>query len=194
MNLAAARTYAGTRDCKHCGAAFLVRVDQKNDPGRAKYCSVNCSNSARTTRPLTVDDASLLTLYVDQRMTVREVAKAADQNWKRVMARLRELGVIRPPGRAGRGLKRSSSRTYRRVATGTAGRALTASEIVHHIDHDPLNSDPLNLVVVSKQRHSDLHKELEMLSIALYKKGLVTFDPTTGYQMAPRLLALMQEA
>lgn len=184
--MAAARTYAGTRDCRHCGKAFPLRADQSKDSTRGVYCSVPCSNSARTTRPLTLDDAALRRLYIDQQMGVREVAAASGQQWKRVMLRLRELGWIRPPGRSGRGRKRSASATYRKVAQAAPG------TVVHHIDHNPLNNHPSNLVVVSKQLHSALHKELEMLSIALYKKGLVTFSPETGYAMAPKLLALME--
>lgn len=185
--MAAARTFAGTRDCKKCGAAFLMRADLAKDLQRGKYCSVKCSNSARTTRPLTADDASLRTLYVEQQMSIRQVADATGQNWKRVMFRLRELGVMRPPGREGRGQKRSASATYRKRLTVAPG------QVVHHIDHNPLNNAPSNLVAVSRRQHSAFHKELEMLSIELYKKGLVLFDAAKGYTMAPRLLALLGE-
>ncbi len=185
--MAAVRTFAGTRDCKRCGTAFPLRADQANDLKRGKFCSVNCSNSARTTRPLTADDASLRRLYVEQQMSVRQVAETTGQNWKRVMLRLRELGVMRPPGREGRGRNRSASATYRKRVTVAPG------QVVHHIDHNPLNNEPSNLVAVSRKRHSDFHKALEMLSIELYKKGLVVFDAETGYTMAPRLLALLKE-
>lgn len=176
--MAAARTYVGTRDCKNCGTTFPLRRDQAHGNTRGRYCSVNCSNSARSTRPLTLDDASLRALYVERRMNVRQVAAATGQSWKRVMVRLRDLGIIRPPGREGRGKSRSASATYRKKV------AVAPDQVVHHIDHNPLNNDPTNLVAVSKRRHSGLHKELEMLSIALYKKGLIAFDAETGYTLS----------
>lgn len=106
------------------------------------------------------------------------------------MIRLRELGWIRQPGRSGRGVKRSASATYRKTAREYLRRELVAGEIVHHVDLNPLNNEVKNLAVVSRQRHSDLHKELEMLSIALYKKGLVTFSVESGYQPTAALLSL----
>lgn len=37
------------------------------------------------------------------------------------------------------------------------GRKLTADEIVHHVDHNPLNNDPDNLVLLSRSEHQRLH-------------------------------------
>jgi hypothetical protein len=37
------------------------------------------------------------------------------------------------------------------------GRKLMSSEVVHHVDGDPLNNDPNNLVVLSRSEHLRLH-------------------------------------
>jgi transposase-like protein len=38
------------------------------------------------------------------------------------------------------------------------GRKLTGDGVVHHVDGDPLNNDPENLVVLSKAEHMRLHR------------------------------------
>lgn len=37
------------------------------------------------------------------------------------------------------------------------GRKLSSNEVVHHVDGDPLNNDPDNLVLVSRSEHQRLH-------------------------------------
>ena len=37
------------------------------------------------------------------------------------------------------------------------GRKLTSDEIVHHVDGNPLNNDPDNLVILSRSEHQRLH-------------------------------------
>jgi HNH endonuclease len=37
------------------------------------------------------------------------------------------------------------------------GRPLTSEEVVHHVDGDPLNNDPDNLVLLSRSEHQRLH-------------------------------------
>jgi len=46
---------------------------------------------------------------------------------------------------------------HRVVAEQSLGRPLQPDEIVHHIDGDPLNNNPSNLAVVSRQEHFLLH-------------------------------------
>lgn len=49
---------------------------------------------------------------------------------------------------------------HRAIAEDVLGRALNEDEIVHHINLDKIDNDPLNLLVLTPQRHSWLHHEL----------------------------------
>ena len=42
---------------------------------------------------------------------------------------------------------------HRWVAEQKLGRPLSSDEVVHHVDHDKLNNDPDNLVVLSRAEH-----------------------------------------
>jgi len=43
------------------------------------------------------------------------------------------------------------------VMEGRMGRKLDRDEVVHHIDRDRLNNNPMNLMVMSREEHSELH-------------------------------------
>jgi hypothetical protein len=47
---------------------------------------------------------------------------------------------------------------HRYVIEQRDGRKLGPDDIVHHVDHDPLNNDPENLVVLSRAEHIRLHR------------------------------------
>jgi hypothetical protein len=46
---------------------------------------------------------------------------------------------------------------HRHVVEQQLGRKLKQGEVVHHVDHNPLNNDPANLVVLSRAEHRRLH-------------------------------------
>jgi HNH endonuclease len=46
---------------------------------------------------------------------------------------------------------------HRLVVERREGRKLASGEVVHHVDGDPLNNDPANLVVLSRTEHHRLH-------------------------------------
>lgn len=46
---------------------------------------------------------------------------------------------------------------HRFIMETVLGRELRPDEIVHHADHNPLNNDPANLVVVSRAEHMRIH-------------------------------------
>jgi hypothetical protein len=76
------------------------------------------------------------------------------------------------------------------------GRFLEEHEIVHHIDENRLNNDPQNLYLCSgstatesRQMHNAVHQSAEMLTIELFKKGLVEFKDGK-YVMASALATL----
>jgi hypothetical protein len=46
---------------------------------------------------------------------------------------------------------------HRWVVEQILGRELSSADVIHHIDGDPLNNDPANLVVLSRAEHLRLH-------------------------------------
>lgn len=65
------------------------------------------------------------------------------------------------------------------------GRSLAANEVVHHIDGDKCNNDPLNLWLSTFKQHKDAHQSLQVIGYALVRAGLVGFDQSTGeYKVA----------
>jgi hypothetical protein len=46
---------------------------------------------------------------------------------------------------------------HRHLVEQREGRKLTSNEVVHHVDGDPLNNDPGNLVVLTRGEHQRLH-------------------------------------
>jgi hypothetical protein len=50
---------------------------------------------------------------------------------------------------------------HRLVASMKVGRMLNKSEHVHHVDLDPTNNDPSNLVVVDNVQHKQIHWKIQ---------------------------------
>ncbi len=140
-------------------------------------------------KPLTTEVAILRQLYESDKQTLRQIAEAHNTTWKRVGVALKAAGVKMRNGHEARGHKRS--RVYRTMAAQNLGRQLVKGEDVHHVNLDWKDNRPQNLVVVSRKRHSDLHKQLEAISAVLFTAGLVTFDETSGYQMTARLKQML---
>jgi len=140
-------------------------------------------------KPLMTEVATLRQLYESDKKTLKEIAGLHNTTWKRVGAALKASGVKMRNGHEARGHKRS--RVYRTMAAQSLGRPLVRGEDVHHINIDWRDNRPQNLVVVSRKKHSDLHKQLEAISVALFTAGLVTFDQESGYQMTDRLKKML---
>lgn len=65
------------------------------------------------------------------------------------------------------------------VATEKYGRTLGRGECVHHLDMCKQNNTPSNLVIVTRKQHRDLHLQLELIAIQLYREGMVLFNEDT---------------
>ncbi len=140
-------------------------------------------------KPLMTEVAVLQRQYENEKKNLREIAALHGTTWKRVGAALKADGVKMRNGHEGRGHKRS--RVYRTVAMEIVGRPLVKGEDVHHINLDWRDNNLRNLVVVSRKKHSDFHKQLEHISAKLFMAGLVIFDSEAGYQMTARLKAML---
>lgn len=184
----ARRSYAGEKICEECGQIFLLRSDAAKKSNRGKYCSVVCSNKGRS-MPLMVDFGIVRRMYIDDRRTTREIAAQLGTTWRHVSCALKQNGV--PLYHHRRAHKRACSRTYRRIVEKSNGVRLTELDIVHHLNCDPCDNRPENLTVVTRSRHSGLHKQLENIAAKLYEMGIVTYDTESGYEIVPYLIALM---
>ena len=140
-------------------------------------------------KPLMTEVAVLQRQYENEKKNLKEIAALHGTTWKRVGAALKANGVKMRTGHEGRGHKRS--RVYRTVAATTIGRPLIRGEDVHHVNLNWKDNNPQNLVVVSRKKHSDFHRQLENISAALFMAGLVTFDQAAGYQMTARLKKML---
>lgn len=68
------------------------------------------------------------------------------------------------------------------VAELAAGRPLSTSEVVHHIDLDKNNNDPSNLLICKdNKQHRQFHGQLERLAGKLVQLGLIKFNSENGY-------------
>lgn len=70
-----------------------------------------------------------------------------------------------------------------KVATAATGKSLLPNECVHHIDLCKQNNAASNLEVCTRKRHREYHLQLELISVELYRKGLVEFIPDEGYRL-----------
>lgn len=70
---------------------------------------------------------------------------------------------------------------HRRIAGAKKG------EVVHHIDGDGANNNPLNLhVFACPADHTNAHRSLERIAYGLLREGLVVFDRSAGlYRRSP---------
>ena len=166
----------GQLTCKQCGNQYQPSRNRK----QSVYCSAQCSGKARSF-PLLTPFAVVREMYVEKDLTTREIAERLGTTWKHVSKALKKNGVEMKGGR--RAKKRSCSKTYRVVVEKQIGRLLSTEEIVHHLDCDPTNNKIENLAVVSRQRHGELHKQLETISADLFKRGIITYCPQAGYQI-----------
>jgi len=70
---------------------------------------------------------------------------------------------------------------HRLVLEQKLGRLLAADELVHHIDMDPINNRPENLVVLPGcGKHAKTHASLNACVRRLFELGILTFDPGTA--------------
>jgi hypothetical protein len=58
---------------------------------------------------------------------------------------------------------------HRDLAESLLGRKLNTNEVVHHMDHNPKNNSPENLIVLSRCWHSRLHQYLDLQRVIIEK-------------------------
>lgn len=138
------------RTCNQCGVAFRRQICPSHPPGYGSFCSHECRCAA-------IDRKVLVTCgYCGRRFRRQpaEVGKTAnfcdrDCYWSWRKAGTDPKGYVRSNG--------SRVRDHRVVAEQMLGRPLRKGEVVHHIDRNPKNNDPSNLMVLTSSEHFKLH-------------------------------------
>lgn len=133
-------------------------------------------------KPLNDDlKAALVTLYIEQKLSVRQVAKIIGKSHSFVSDKLREIGIDvddrmdslqserNPCWKSGKtescGYVQISSRkvsqkkkTEHQIVMETyIGRELKENEVVHHIDRNKKNNNINNLALMDRSAHARLH-------------------------------------
>ena len=125
-----------------------MRIHPKNDP---RACSV-CGKSFKPSRHH--GDArfcSKACIWVATKGPEFNAKIARESAGKRGDA-LRHTGKL-----AHTYVKRGGRHEHRVVAERTLGRSLTRREVVHHIDENPKNNDPSNLMIITQGQHMQEH-------------------------------------
>jgi hypothetical protein len=65
--------------------------------------------------------------------------------------------------------KESGRTAHRDLAELLLGRKLNTNEVVHHMDHNPKNNSPENLLVLSRVWHNRLHQYLDLQRVIIEK-------------------------
>lgn len=58
---------------------------------------------------------------------------------------------------------------HRELAESILNRNLTYNEVIHHVDDNPKNNDPENLILLSRSDHGKLHKHLNLQHLIMVK-------------------------
>jgi hypothetical protein len=71
------------------------------------------------------------------------------------------------------------------IAEREAGRPLTRADVVHHVDTDPANNNPDNLVVTTSSGHRHMHLSLATATRLALKRGLIRLNRETWEYEVP---------
>ena len=84
---------------------------------------------------------------------------------------------------------------HRRVAEQLMGRKLSADEHVHHVDVNPQNNHPSNLLVMAAVAHRRLHSAMAKIDNLDQREWLAQEDAVfidlAGYEVQPELLSII---
>ena len=139
------------RTCEQCGVEFKVNVSPSDPPHKGRFCGRACQWKGQTKgRPVPCVQCGAETYRKPSRSHARRFfcCWACRSAWLRENAS--PTTYIKAPG--------TGVPEHRAVAEAKLGRALHPGEVVHHIDRNPHNNDPGNLMVMkSASEHAKLH-------------------------------------
>lgn len=154
--------------CAHCGRSYRIRASHADG---STYCSNACKDDGRRTRPKNDPRPCVVCGAVFMPSRAHGNAQYCSKSciWKATRgpefnARIsRETVAARATKQRRTGklahtyIKFGGRHEHRVVAEKKLGRALRRGEIVHHIDGNPKNNDPNNLMVITQRQHMIEH-------------------------------------
>lgn len=81
---------------------------------------------------------------------------------------------------------------HRDLAESLLGRKLLTNEVVHHVNDDPRDNRPENLMVLSRTMHGRLHSYLDLQRVILEKSGIENFENCWNTLIAPMTTAWLE--
>lgn len=143
------------RICQFCGDEFEADREHKNY--KRKFCSTRCGGEAakKKTRASWPSEDEMRRLYEDEGLTDKEIGARFGHSYQWALTIRQAYGIegrarpkpASPRVQANGYVRLGDEWEHRVVAAEKVGRALLPGEVVHHIDGDPQNNDPDNLVV-----------------------------------------------
>ena len=129
--------------CDKCSKLFQKKPSQIR---KTNFCCRECLNQYNAQRFSTYNQVenpmNAKGRTLDQRFAMRERRKnAKDRQGKETHTYNKQLGEIE----------------HRKIMRIKLGRPLEKDEVVHHIDCNPFNNKPSNLMVMTRSEHTRLH-------------------------------------
>lgn len=192
------RKLASAKPCLFCKKLFHPWLDLMRR-GQAKYCSVKCSNTARS-KLVNVPTEELVKMYQNG-LTIRQIAKKINAAWARVHQRLRTAIKLRPGGwRQAKGYlttwddssgKRVRTGVHRAIARKMLQRPLQPGELIHHINGMKQDNRPENLAPMKRSQHNKTHYLLSLMALRLVRNELITYREGT-YTFSSKMERLLK--
>ena len=134
--------------CDYCGN-LITKRDRHGSRNKHHYCSKVCSDAAKV-KKMSVECDLCGKTFIKKSSDVSRT----DHNFCSHDCAITFRVLMTEPRRNRR---INNQMVHRTVAEAKIGRKLLAAEEVHHIDGNPANNTPDNLVVLTASEHSTIH-------------------------------------
>jgi len=126
--------------------------------------------------------------------SIHKTAKALGVGWKGLYARMKQLNIdtstrLRQTSTYESCYNSEKKRVTRHtiVAEKKYGRKVKKGEIVHHLDGNRQNNKPENLVILTRVKHNQVHKQLGQIALRLFRNRMIYYKEEDGYTISMSL-------
>lgn len=146
--------------CQRCGKEFEVKAyDHRLTHGEIKYCSKQCANEALKRGKIIKCKCCGKDFYSTRHEFCSKECVSNYRSEHSPHKPYYENGYIVIHKRGYN--KKGNAKQHRLVMEEYLGRQLSPNEVVHHINGDKTDNRVENLMVMSRDEHSKLHREME---------------------------------